>query len=106
MSASWRKRFSDYLVALLSLKKARVQRIFFLSQLNYSGARCKYSIQELKKARLELCLLEKSGRERSFGLAHCLDGATRTERGKLTGRGGVDTGGEKTVGAGGGPVMS
>jgi len=30
VSASWGKRFSDYLVALPSLKKVRVQRIFSL----------------------------------------------------------------------------
>jgi len=55
------------------LKKARVQRIFSSSQLNCSRARHKYSIQELKKARPELHLPEKSGGERSFGLVHCLD---------------------------------
>jgi len=66
VSASWGKRFSDYLVALPSLKKVRVQRIFSLLQLNCSRARCKYSIQELKKARLELRSPEKSGREGSF----------------------------------------
>jgi len=60
------------------LKKARVQRIFSSSQLNCSRARHKYSIQELKKARPELYLPEKSGGERSFGLAYCLDRAAGT----------------------------
>jgi len=66
MSTFWRKRFSDYLAALSSLKKTRVQRIFSSSQLNCSRARYKYSIQELKKARPELCLPEKSGGEGNF----------------------------------------
>ena len=96
---SWRKRFSDHLAALSSLKKARVQRIFSLLQLNCSEARCKYSVQKLKKAQPELRSLEKSGKEGSFGLAHCLNGVART-------RGGADTGGGAMVRAEGGLVMS
>jgi len=60
------------------LKKARVQKIFSSSQVNCSRARHKYSVQELRKARLELHLLEKSGGEGSFGLVRCLDGAAGT----------------------------
>jgi len=56
------------------LKKARVQKIFFSSQLNCSRTRCKCNVQELRKARLELRSLEKSGGEGSFGLVCCLDG--------------------------------
>jgi len=75
VSTSWQKRFLDYLIAYLSLKKARVQKIFSSLQLNCSGARCKYNIQELKKARPELHLLEKSGGKESFNLICCLDRA-------------------------------
>jgi len=102
VSASWQKRFSDHLAALSFLKKVRVQRIFSSSQLNCSRAECKYSIQELKKAQLELHLLKKSGRKRSFGLAHCLDRAARTGGDRLTGGKGANTGG----GAGAELVMS
>jgi len=56
----------------------------------------------LKKARPELCSLEKSGGERSFGLACYLDGAARTGGGGLTDGEGADTEG----GAGVGLVMS
>jgi len=35
-------------------------------------------MQELRKARLELHLLEKSGGEGSFGLVRCLDRAAGT----------------------------
>jgi len=87
VSASWQKRFSDHLAACPSLKKMRVQKIFSSSQLNCSGARHKYSIQELKKTQPELCLPEKSGEERSFGLAHCLDRVAGTREGGLTGGG-------------------
>jgi len=80
----------DYLVACSFLKKMRVQKIFSSSQLNCSGARHKYSIQELKKAQLELCSLKKSRREGSFDLARCLGRAARTEEGRLTEEG--DTG--------------
>jgi len=59
--------------------------IFSLSQVNCSGARHKYSIQELRKARLELRSPEKSGEEGSFGLARCLDEAAGTEERGLTG---------------------
>jgi len=67
------------------LKKVRVQKIFSSSQLNCSGARHKYSIQELKKAQLELCLLKKSRREGSFDLARCLGRVARTKERRLTG---------------------
>jgi len=77
VSTSWQKRFLDHLAAHPSLKKARVQKIFSLSQLNCSGARYKYSVQELKKTQPELCLPEKSGREGSFSLARCLGRAAR-----------------------------
>jgi len=106
VSASWQKRFSDHLAAYLSLKKARVQKIFSLSQLNCSGARHRYNVQELKKARLEFCSLEKSGREGSFGLVCCLDGMDRTRKGGLTGEGDIGTGGGVTVRAGAEPVIS
>ena len=100
VSASWQKRFSDHFAACSPLKKARAQKIFFSLQLNCSGARCRYSMQELRKARPELHSPEKSGGERSFGLAHCLGEAARTGEEGLT-RGG-DTGirGRATVGAG------
>jgi len=81
------------------LKKARVQKIFFLSQLNCSGARRKYKIQELKKAQPELCLPEKFGGEGSLDLAHCLDGAAGTMGGGLTEGGGASIGGGVTDGA-------
>jgi len=106
VSAFWQKRFSDHLVALPSLKKVRVQKIFSSSQLNYSRARCKYSIQKLKKAQPKLHLLEKSREEGSFGLACYLDKATRTRGGELTGRGGINTEGEVTVRAGARLVMN
>jgi len=88
------------------LKKARVQKIFSSLQLNCSGARCRYNIQEFKKARPEICLPEKSGGEGSFGLVRCLVGADGTGEGGLTGEGDVVTGGGVTVGAGAGPVIS
>jgi len=86
------------------LKKARVQKIFFSSQVNCSRARYKYSMQELRKARLELHLLEKSGGEGSFGLIRCLDRAAETGEGGLTEGGHVGIGGKATVGVG--AVMS
>jgi len=82
------------------LKKARVQKIFSSSQVNCFGAKRKYSMQELRKARLELCLLEKSGGKGSFGLVCCLDGADGTEEGGLTGDRDMGIGGGATVGAG------
>jgi len=88
------------------LKKARVQEIFSLLQLNCSRARHKYSIQELKKTRLELHLLEKSEGEESFGLAGCLGRAARTGGGELTGGGSMGIGDGVTVGAKAGLVMS
>jgi len=42
-------------------------------------------MQELRKARPELCSLEKSRGEGSFGLVHCLDGTAGTGEGGLTG---------------------
>jgi len=104
VSASWRKRFSDHFAARPSLKKTRVQKIFSSSQVNCSGARCKYRVQELRKACPELRLLEKSGGEESFGLVHCLDGAAGTGGGGLTGGRDGGIGGGATVRTG--AVMS
>jgi len=104
VSASWQKRFSDHLAAHPSLKKTRVHKIFSSLQLNCSGARCRYNVQELKKAQLELRSPEKSGGEGSFGLVRCLDGADGTREGGLTGGGDMGIGGGATVGAG--AVMS
>jgi len=84
----------------------RVQKIFSLLQLNYSRARHRYNVQELKKARPEFRSLEKSGREGSFGLIHCLDGMDGTKKGRLTGGGNMGIGGGTTVGAGAGLVIS
>ena len=106
VSASWRKRFLDHFTAHPSLKKARVQKIFSLLQVSCSGARRKYSMQELRKAHLELCLLEKSGGEGSFGFARCLDKAARAGEGGLTRGGDMGIGGRATVGAGVGLVIS
>jgi len=106
VSASWRKRFSDHLAAHPSLKKARVHKIFSLSQLNCSRVRRRYNVQELKKARPELHSPEKLGEEGSFGLVRCLDWANGTGEGGLTGDGDVGIGGEATVGAGVGLVIS
>jgi len=104
VSASWQKRFSDHFAACPSLKKARVHKIFSSLQLNCSGARCRYNVQELKKARPELRSPEKSGGEGSFGLVHCLDRAVGTGEGGLIGGRDVGIGGGATVGAG--AVMS
>jgi len=93
-------------VARPSLKKVRVQKIFSLLQLNCSGARRRYNVQEFKKARPEVCSPEKSGGEGSFGLIRCLVGADGTGEGGLTGGENVVTGGGVTVGAGAGPVIS
>jgi len=57
-------------------------------------------MQELRKARPELRLLEKSGGEGSFGLVRCLDGAAGTGEGELTGGGDGGIGGGATVGTG------
>jgi len=81
----------------LSLKKVRVQKIFSSSQVNCSGARCKYSVQELRKAHLELHSPEKSGGEGNFGLVRCLDGVTGTREEGLTGDGDGGIGGRVTV---------
>jgi len=96
----------DHLAACLSLKKARVQKIFSSSQLNCSRARCRYNVQEFKKARPEVRSLEKSDREGSFGLVCCLVRADGTGEEGLTGEGDVVTGGGVTVGAETGPVIS
>jgi len=66
---------------------------------NCSGAKRKYSIQELRKARLELRSPEKSGGEGSFGLAHCLDEAAGAGEGGLTGEGDIGIRGRAIVGA-------
>jgi len=71
---------------------------------NCSGARHKYSVQELRKARPELRSPEKSGGERSFGLVRCLDGAAGTGEGGLTGGGDGGIGDGATVRTG--AVMS
>ena len=106
VSASWQKRFLDHFTARPSLKKARVQKIFSSLQVNCSRARCKYSMQELRKACPELHLPEKSGEEGSFGLACCLDKAARARERGLTRGGEVGTGDRATVGAGAGLVIS
>ena len=54
----------------------------------------------MRKARLELRSLEKSGEEGSFGLVRCLDGAAGTGGGGLTGGGDGGIGGGATVGTG------
>ena len=56
-------------------------------------------MQKLRKAHPELRLLEKSRRERSFGLAHYLDKVARAREGGLTGGRDVGIGGGATVGA-------
>jgi len=61
-------------------------------------------MQELRKARLELCSPEKSGGEESFGLIRCLDGMDGTGKGGLIGGRDVGIGGGATVGVG--AVMS
>jgi len=106
VSGSWRKRFSDHFTACPSLKKARVQKIFFSSQMNCSGARRKYRVQELRKARPELCSPEKSGGKGSFGLARCLDKAAGAGEGGVTGEGDTGIGGKATVDSGAELVIS
>ena len=106
MSASWRKRFSDHLAARLSLKKASVQKIFSSLQLNCSGARRRYNVQEFKKVRPEVRSLEKLGGEGSFGLVRCLVGADGARKGGSTGEEDVVIGGEATIRAGAGLVIS
>jgi len=73
---------------------------FFSSQVNCSRAKRKYSVQELREARLELHSPEKSGGEESFGLIRCLDRVDGTGEGGLTG--GRDGGirGRATIGVG------
>ena len=104
VSTSWQKRFSDHFTACPSLKKARVQKIFSSLQINCSGAKCKYSVQELRKAHPELRLPEESRGEESFGLVCYLDRADRTGEGGLTGGGDGGIGGRVTIGVG--AVMS
>ena len=106
MSASWQKKFLDHFAACPSLKKVRVQKIFSSSQVNCSRVRHKYSVQKLRKAYPELCLLEKSRREGSFGLARYLDEVARAGERGLTGGRDVSIGGGVTVGAGAGLVIS
>ena len=57
-------------------------------------------MQELRKARLELYSLEKSGEEGSFGLARCLDEAAKAGEEGVTGGGDTRIGGGATVNAG------
>ena len=104
VSAFRQKSFLDHLAAHPSLKKARVYKIFSLSQLNCSGVRRRYNVQELKKAQPELCLPEKSGGEGSFGLICCLDRADGTREEGLTGGENIGIRGGATVGVG--AVMS
>jgi len=82
------------------LKKVRVQKIFSLLQVNCSGARHKYRVQELRKAHPELRSPEKSEGEGSFGLACCLDKVAGAEEGGVTGGGDTDIGGRATNDAG------
>jgi len=70
------------------------------------GARCRYNMQKLRKARPELRLPEKSGGERSFGLAHCLDRASETRGKKLIGGEGTDARDRAMVRVGAELVMS
>ena len=100
VSTSWRKRFSDHFAACPSLKKARVQKIFSSSQVNCSGARRKYRVQELRKARPELHSLEKLGGEGSFSLARCLDEAAKAGERGVTGGRDTRIGGGATVNVG------
>jgi len=96
----------DHLAARPSLKKARVQKIFSSSQLNCSGARRRYNVQEFKKACPEVRSPEKSGGEGSFDLVRCLVRADGTREGGLTGGGDVVIGDKVTVGVGARPVIS
>ena len=81
-----------------------VQKIFSSLQVNCSGARRKYSVQELRKAHPELHSPEKSGGEGSFGLVYYLDRTDGTEEGGLAGGRDIGMGDGATVGAG--AVMS
>jgi len=69
-------------------------------------AKYRYSMQELRKARPELCSPEKSRGERSFDLAHCLDRASETGSRELIGEEGAGAGGRVMVRVGAGLVMS
>jgi len=106
VSAFWQKRFLDHFTARLSLKKARVQKIFSSLQVNCSGARRKYKVQELRKARPELCSPEKLGGEGSFGLARCLDEVAEAREGGVTGGEDTGIGGRATVDTGAELVIS
>jgi len=88
------------------LKKVRVQKIFSLLQVNYSGAKHKYSMQELRKAHPELRSPEKPGGEGSFDLTRCLDEVAGAGEGSLTRGGDVGIGGRAMVGAGAELVIS
>jgi len=57
-------------------------------------------MQELRKARPELCSLEKSGGERNFGFARCLNRASKTRGERLTGGEGTGAGSRVMVGVG------
>ena len=72
--------------------------------MNCSGAKHKYSVQELRKAHPELCLLEKSRREGSFSLVYYLDRADGTGEEGLIGGRNVGIRGRATIGVG--AVMS
>jgi len=63
-------------------------------------------MQKLRKAHLELRSPEKSGGERSFGLARCLDRAAGVGEGGVTRGGDMGIRGGATVRAGAGPVIS
>ena len=63
-------------------------------------------MQELRKAHLELRSSEKSGGERSFGLARCLDEAARAGEGGLTRGEDTGIGGGATIGVGAELVIS
>jgi len=60
----------------------------------------------LRKARPKLYSPEKSGGERSFGLARCLDEAAGAEKGDVTGGGDTGIRGRAMVGVGAELVIS
>jgi len=63
-------------------------------------------VQELRKARPELCSPEKSGEEGSFGLARCLDEAAGAGERGVTGGGDTGIEGGATVDSGAELVIS
>jgi len=79
------------------LEEGKGPKDFSSSQVNCSGARRKYRVQELRKARPELRSPEKSGGEGSFGLACCLDEAAGAGEGGVTGGGDTGIGDGATV---------